>query len=1216
MYSYDEVYAATLEYFNGDELATNVFFKYALQDQDGNYLEKTPDDMHRRLSSEFARIEKKFGGDRALSEEEIYKWFKGFKYICCQGSPMAGIGNNYSNVSLSNCNVVRPPSDSMSDIFNTARDMANLYKRRYGVGTDLSNLRPSGAPVSNSAKYSSGAYSFADLYSFVTRIVGQCIAKGQKVFTKRGLINIENMGVGDEVWTKIGWVPVDRVLSNGKKEIFRLTTDSGFSIDTSKDHIFVTENNGYLVEKKLSDFRVGDSIVLIPGSYDVDREFVRLHSCEYDINNHNKSNRLNTNVVLPSVLDEKLSYFLGYTLGDGCVEKNSKGSSYVISLACANDWPQIKFVLSKIINELFNYDVVIKDGDGGLEKLMIFSRLVIEWLRNNDLLKNKSHSVVIPDQIYISPLCSQVAFLAGLFDADGYAGGKKCGYVFSTVSVNLAKGIQLLLMSMGIYAKIQKLDRSNKGWRDLYRVSVVGKSAQEKFVKLFSSVSIKVEQSLHISKRDNCLTPYKAESLGISHNSFEYIPGNSQYISAQAYERVKKEANLQTGSVLVKDKVLSIESVGLDETYDLSLPKEHLFFCQGFQVHNSGRRGALMLSMDVEHPDIEKFVAMKKDLTKVTGANISVKLNDEFMQSVKNDSDFVLRWPIGSKNPVVSKTVKARNIWNIIVETATQCAEPGLLFWDTILKNLPAQEYKDLGFAHYSTNPCAELPLSEDSCRLISQCLKHFVVNPFTKDAYFDFDMWAECVRVGQRLSDDLVELELEKLDNLIDVADTQDEKDLFCRLRISCANGRRTGLGTHGLADALSRLCLSYDSDEAIDVAGKIYEVLRDNSYYESMELAKERGAFPVWDWEVEKNNLFLQRLPKHLIDDIKKCGRRNISNLTVAPTGSVSILAQCSSGLEPVFKNSYIRRRKLSYYENDIKEDFIDDIGDRWIEFEVFHHNVMEWMELNQNEKLPEFFVEAGSIDYEKRIKIQSVIGSMIDHSISSTINLPRGTTAEVVGNIYMKAWESGLKGVTVYVDGSRSGVLVDKNDKKQGFGYIEAPDRPEELECDIHAASIKGEKWIILVGLMDGRPYEVFGGLSENIEIPPKYKKGTIIKVTNNKNRANRYDLRLNGLKIKNIIKMFDNTTYQVHTRMVSLGLRHGAKPSFLVEQLLKDPDNDLTSFSKVLARVLKKYIENGTKVTGGGDRVCPECHTDNLIYQEGCVTCTGCGWSRCS
>ncbi|MEE8323646.1 MAG: adenosylcobalamin-dependent ribonucleoside-diphosphate reductase, partial [Candidatus Bathyarchaeia archaeon] len=523
MYSEEEVRNDTMDYFNNDELATNVFMtKYCLKDKKGNYIEKTPDDLHRRLSKEFTRIESKFDRRKSntLSEEEIYSYLENFKYIVPQGSPMMGIGNNYVNVSLSNCVVVDNPQDSVSSIMDAGKDLANLFKRRCGVGLDISDLRPEGAPVNNSARTTTGAWSFADFYSYVCRMIGQ-----------------------------------------------------------------------------------------------------------------------------------------------------------------------------------------------------------------------------------------------------------------------------------------------------------------------------------------------------------------------------------------------------------------------------NGRRGALMISMDIRHPDIESFVKMKQDLTKVTGANVSVKISDSFMEAVENNESFTLQFPVDAEEPEYTSDVDAVSLWNSIIESATKTAEPGLLMWDNITKNLPAHAYPE--FETKTTNPCGEIPLSAyDSCRLISLNLKSLVKNSFEKNAEFDFNKLKEVAAAGMRLSDDLVELELEKLENIRMVADSEDEKKLWSKLYDAAANGRRTGLGTHGLADVLACLNMAYDSEEALVITEKIYRTLRDAAYEESVYLAQERGAFPAFDWNVEENNEFIQRLPDELKKMIAQYGRRNISILTNAPTGSVSIMSQTSSGLEPVFRNSYTRRRKLSHDEQHLDADFVDDLGDRWVE------------------------------------------------------------------------------------------------------------------------------------------------------------------------------------------------------------------------------------------------------------------------------------------
>jgi len=801
----DTVTRETKEYFEGDDLATNVFItKYALRDKEGEFHEKNPNDMHLRLTKEFARIEEKFG-KKKLSEKQIFDHLKGFKKIVPQGSPMYGIGNNFVNASLSNCVVVDSPLDNISSIIDSGKDLANLFKRRCGVGLDISELRPEGAPVSNSAGTTTGAWSFADFYSYVCRMVGQ-----------------------------------------------------------------------------------------------------------------------------------------------------------------------------------------------------------------------------------------------------------------------------------------------------------------------------------------------------------------------------------------------------------------------------NGRRGALMITMDIRHPDIESFVTMKRDLTKVTGANVSVKISDSFMEAVENDETFMLQFPVGSLAPKITKEIKAKELWDKIVESATATAEPGILMWDNITKNLPAHEYD--AYKTICTNPCAEIPLSAyDSCRLISVNLKNFVSDPFTKQASFDFDDFGNTVRTAMRLSDDLVELEIEKIMAIMESCDTSDEQVLWMKLRKAAEGGRRTGLGTHGLADALASLRLRYDSDKAIEIIDKIYETLKVEAYRESCNLAKERGAFPDFNWETEKNNAFIKSLPQNIRRLIKKYGRRNISILTNAPTGSVSIMSQTSSGLEPVFRNFYIRRRKISHNDTKTKVDFVDDVGDKWQEYKVFHKNIQDYLSIvgkGRGSKLPAFFVESDQIDWMRRVKIQETIQKHIDHAISSTINLPKGTPPKVVGELYKEGWKRGLKGITVYVDGSRTGVLVSASEEDTSFPQRDAACRPEVMKCEIHRPTIQGEGWVVLLGLLDGKPYELFAGLSSKITLPKKYNYGTITKHPRKTTRSI-YDLVLgeteeDEMVVNDIVSMFDNPNNAIMTRMISLSLRHGASVKFVVEQMQKDQDTDFTSFNKVVSRVLKKCIADGEKAT---DKMCPSCGSDGLVYQDGCVTCTHCGFAKC-
>lgn len=802
IFTEEEVKKSTLEYFKGDELATNVWMtKYALKNKNNEFLEKTPDDMHRRLAKEFARIEKKFNKNSPLDEEKIYSYFKDFKYIVPQGSPMYGIGNDYSNSSLSNCMVVDSPEDSISSIFDKGKELANLYKQRAGVGIDISTLRPEGAFVNNSAKKTSGAWSFADFYSYITRMIGQ-----------------------------------------------------------------------------------------------------------------------------------------------------------------------------------------------------------------------------------------------------------------------------------------------------------------------------------------------------------------------------------------------------------------------------GGRRGACIVTMHVNHPDIFKFVTMKKDLKKVTGANVSVKITDEFMNAVEEDEEFTLKFPVDSDKPLYTNTIKAKELWDLIVKTATETAEPGILMWDSICNNLPSHEYK----MTQCVNPCSEISMSAYSaCRLISINLKNFVSNAFLEDCKFDFKKFEEVCKTTMRLADNLIELEKEKLANLIEISNDSSEKEVWRKLYEDC-DYRRTGIGTHGLADVFLQMCAKYDSEKALKISDQIYSTLRNATYGESIKLAQERGTFKDFFWEREKENLFIKRLPKHIKELLKRYGRRNVSILTNAPTGSVSIISQTSSGIEPIFRMIMTRRRKLTENE-DIKPDFIDELGDKWQEYNVYHHAAKEWKKIFNKEEFDSYFITSDQISWKKRVDLQSIIQHHIDHSISSTINLPKGTESKIVDSIYKRAWKKGLKGITVYVDGSRDNVLLEKKERKENFFLTTAPKRPETLECDIHHVTVKGEKWTILVGLMEGKPYECLGGLATYVDIPKKYSKG-FLKKNKFKTKNNTYDLKIgengNEFIIRDIVKIFDDADYAAFTRMISLSLRHGAAINYIVEQLQKDKDADMFSFAKCIARVLKTYIVDGTKVSSGLDKICCQCKApDSLVYKEGCVMCQNCGFSKC-
>lgn len=665
------------------------------------------------------------------------------------------------------------------------------------------------------------------------------------------------------------------------------------------------------------------------------------------------------------------------------------------------------------------------------------------------------------------------------------------------------------------------------------------------------------------------------------------------------------------------------------------------------EVAQGGRRGALMLTIDCRHPEIETFIEIKRDLKKVTGANISIRFTDEFMHAVEAGSDFTLRWPVES--PVdeaqITKTVNARQVWDKFIDAAWSSAEPGALFWDTVVNQGIVDCYSDAGYRTISTNPCGEIPLSPyDSCRLMVVNLTSFVKNPFTETAEFDFINFGKAVYAAQRLMDDLVDLEVECVDRIIEKIDNDPEpasvkaieSNLWRKIRAAGLNGRRTGLGVTGLGDALAALGHRYGSDISIQVTEFIYSQLAMWSHYSSLVMAKERGAFPVWDYEKEKDHKYLKgvmestnNIHTDALDMWKNTGRRNIALTTTAPVGSVSCLTQTTSGIEPAFLLSYKRRRKITQNDTKTVPDFVDALGDRWQEYTVYHHWFKKWMDVTGKtnpEESPYWGGTANDIDWEKSVDIQAAAQKWVDHSISKTCNLPNSATRETVNNVYMRAWKTGCKGFTVYRDGCRTGVLVATDAKKEetvkNAGDV-FPKRPKELPCDIHRVNVKdrnglAQSWMVLVGLHEGKPYEVFSGLAEHIEVPKKVKTGTLIK-NGKKDGVATYNLRVpvgddDSILFKDVVNLFENPTQGAFTRTISLALRHGIPVNFVVDQLQKDNSADMFAFARCIARVLKGYIPDGTK--SASEKKCKECGSDQVFYMEGCLSCKSCGASKCS
>lgn len=669
------------------------------------------------------------------------------------------------------------------------------------------------------------------------------------------------------------------------------------------------------------------------------------------------------------------------------------------------------------------------------------------------------------------------------------------------------------------------------------------------------------------------------------------------------------------------------------------------------EVAQDGRRGALMLSVAIKHPDSEGFIDAKLEQGKVTGANVSVRIDDEFMKAVQSGESYRQQYPVLSKDPVYKKDIDPVVLWKKIVHNAWRSAEPGILFWDTIIRESVPDCYADLGYKTVSTNPCGEIPLCPyDSCRLLAINLFSYVEQPFTKEAAFNWDLFKKHIHASQRIMDDIIDLELEKIDAIIQKIDEdpegeelkRTEKNLWINIQTKANEGRRTGIGITAEGDMLAAMGLRYGSDEGTAFAIEIHKFIALEAYRASVNTAKERGAFSIFDAEREKNNPFILRLKEadaQLYYEMLEHGRRNIALLTIAPTGTTSLMSQTSSGIEPVFMPVYKRRRKVNPNDKDVRVDFVDEVGDSWEEYVVFHHRFKQWMEVNGKDltknysqkeldelvaQSPYYKATSNDVDYLKKVRMQGDIQKWIDHSISVTINMPADVTEEVVGELYMEAWKSGCKGVTVYRDGSRSGVLIANTEKKESPA-ADATDsvfpttRPTVLDAEIVRFQNSKDKWIAFIGLIDGKPYEIFTGFADDedgILIPRWVNDGSIIK-NRDADGNSRYDFQYKNKRghkttIEGLSYKF-NPEYWNYAKLISSTLRHGMAIEKVVDLINSlQLDEAINTWKNGVARALKRYVPDGTEAK---KQQCQNCNSTNLHYQEGCLTCKDCGSSKC-
>ena len=1522
IYTDQEVTKASREYFNNDELATKVFIdKYALRNREGELLEKTPTDMHHRIAKELARVESgKF--KNPLSEQEIFDYLDHFRKIVPQGSPMFGIGNPYQYTSLANCFLVESPEDSYGGILKTDEQLVQICKRRGGVGVDISKLRPVDSRTSNASGSSTGIVPFMERYSNSIREVGQCLVFNSLVLTKNGLKEIQYIQPNkDYVWTLNGWIKVVNKIKCGIKDVWKVTTKKGLTCTASADHIFLSSNRQ---ETRLKNLNKKDQIVCIPGTL-FNKPYLLLKYINYTTINNSRFN----DITLPKALDEDLAYFLGYSYGDGhIVYKNKTPQSLCLSV---NNSKMIE-KLEQITYNKFNYDITNKSGSGNVRVLSIHSVKLCKWLKQNSLLKEKTGSIIVPQNILDSTSSVQLAFFAGYFDADGCAHKTGKNIRVTSISQNFIYKMQTILLSIGIISNIQIRKPPKLNERTEYRLNIAGTYSQELLRKYVPS--IKIHNMTRVSKQDNNLTPYNCSDLAINNirKNYSFIPCKNQNISISALNKIKND-NYFDQELSFIDTITDISNEGKQECYDLCLESEHLFWCNGFYVHNSGRRGALLISLNVHHPEILNFITAKKNTTKITGANLSIKLTDEFLNAVEKNVEYQQRWPVDSDTPQIQQMVKAKDIWDAIIENVHLSSEPGLLFWDTITRNTPSdcyEQYKSEGTnpcqpgwakiltpdgirtmddinigdkiwslegwstvvkkrssgiqdvyrygttagcfygtaqhkvldndkivevqyaktldtssyftweklevinpqdimdglvlgdgskhkvsndriylcigqndqdyfnseikqyigqhrpafgetayeitttitpqeldytynrhvpnrylystpsqmcgflkglfsanggicgqrvtlkassfemiedvqlmlsalgirSYYTTNKgkkvlfkngtykykksydinicadrqkfldligfiqkykidklihltktiqksckpaknaydiisteyvnteevfditvdntshtyftqgvnvknCGEIILDPlNACRLLLLNLYSYVNNPFTKQSSFNFDSFYQDCKIAQRFQDDIIDLELEAVDRIIQKITDDPEpisvKDRELRLwktvRNKTKTSRRTGTGITALGDTIAALGVKYGSKKSIEITEQIYKTLKLACYESSVDMAEELGPFEGWDYKLEKNHPFLSQIKEEnsqLYARMKKYGRRNIALLTTAPAGSVSILCQTTSGIEPVYQLKYKRRKKYTPNDKNFRTDFVDKTGDKWMEFDVDHGKLKQWMDVTGETDISKApWVCATDINWKNRIEIQAVAQKHNCHSIAFSINLQNSVTLDEINKIYFEAWKAGLKGITIYRQGSRDGVLIQATPDKEK--------RPKELYCDVHHTVVKGQKYFVLVGLWsDGNPYEIFTG--KNGFLPNSIKSGRIIK-----KRKNFYKVEFDDKDETELspITATMSETEETLSRMISLSLRSNANIHLIVQQLEKIGENDMHNFAKGVARVLKNYIPDNTQE---GEK-CPECKGD-LIRIGGCPNCTHCGWSRC-
>jgi len=1176
IYSVDEALEASVKYFDGDELAAEKWLeKYALYDNNDNLLEKTPDDMHRRLAREFARLEvKKYKNTniKPLSEEEIYSLFKDFRWIIPQGSVMYGLGNPYKIVSISNCVVCESPGDSYGYICKTDQELVQLSKRRCGVGIDLSELRPSTAPTNNSSKTSTGVASWLERYSNSCREVGQN--------NRRGALLLSLHILHPDAFT-FATIKKDKTKVTGANISFRIINEFLEAVKNGKEVLlrWPVNSNNPKITKLIKAQKLWD--VIVDGAYESgcpglmfwDRATTyNAYDCYADLGFGSVTSNpclVKDTWIMTDRGPQQIQDLIG-TAFNAIVDGQTYSSSY------NGFYPT---TISSILKISTDRGYNIKCTPNHLIKIK----------QNNKTSWKSANKLELGDILIINNVAIQTwegqykynfydGWLIGSLLGDGCFVKNKSGNYTAKLTFWEEEGLQLEKYAIDCLNNSSLNFRKDCGsGKSFYKNKISIGSVD--LARIAKTIGLDIDKSLNTNIEKTSSDFY----CGFLRGWFD-ADGTVVISDTDKKSYAIRLASSKLDNLHVAQRMLA--RLGIISTIYLNRQKA------GYKLMPDGNGGNKSYYCQPMH---ELHISKQNMKLFANRIGFGCKNKQDKLQSILNNMN---RGPY--KETFTTKVtnielLQEEQVYDTTIHTANQFDANGLL-----------------------VHNCSEIIMCPDTCRLIVQNLLSYVVNPFTKNAYFNFELFAEHTKILQRLADDIVDAEEEKILKILEKIESDPEpdhikaieKDLWLRLLDKCRQGRRTGSGTVALADTLAALGLKYDSDESLKIIDKIFKTFKHSAFWSSVEMAKELGPFPIWDWKYDQQSEFLLQIQKEdpdLFKAIKKYGRRNIGLLTMAPTGTVALMAQTSSGIEPLFNlEPYIRRTKITDHSSLSRVDFIDQNGDKWKEYKVYHPQLKRWMEITGETditKSPWYGACANDIDWIRRIEIQSIIQTHIDHSISSTINLPHDVSKQTISDIYLYAWEKGLKGITIYRDGSKTGVLVREEKKNERL----APKRPKELPCDIYSVKVKGINYFVIIGLLDNKPYEVFAGIDGNGDKLTTFRQDVGILTRESRGK---YHLKCNKLEISNINDYIKDEEAAI-TRLLSTSLRHSVPLEFIVHQLEKVP-GDMNNFARAVSRVLKKYIKDGTEISGEN---CLECG-GTLIRQEGCMMCQNCGYSKCN